>query len=198
MAINNDDVIRVEVNMLFDDTDRLMHVFHYQLDAAAPIDDAVVAGAIVTDFVVHYGALAVEQSDGLDYTYAGFYNITQDYPMADVGLSAVGSGSETGTTLPLQASGLVLFRTATKRSVGKKFIPGLMTAQTVDGQAFDTGTVTALATWAAGILSPVTPAGGTLRPGNYNKALDSFRPWISYLARPGVYTQRRRRPGAGQ
>jgi hypothetical protein len=134
----------------------------------------------------------------LDYEDVEFYNVTVDAPMGSGSYTAPPAGSDTGEPLPTQCQALVLWYTATKRSVGKKFIPGFTIDSVVNGQTVQATPLAALNSFGTDLLTPVTTANGTYTFGNYVYAATYFIPWTTRVARTAIYTQRRRRPGVGE
>lgn len=198
MTVATDDIIRVTMNMIWDGVDIFQHVYHYKYTGTQPVLNGDARAALITDLNFAYEQINGRQSDLLTYGELNFYHVTGDYPMPDGGFGTTLVGTQIGTPLPTQACGLVIFRTATKRSIGKKFFPGFISADTADGTTFETNVQTALTAWSSNVFVGPTVGDGALIPGNYNATLLDFRPWISYVVRPGIYTQRRRRVGVGR
>ena len=99
--------------------------------------------------------------------------------------------------LPHQDAGVVKFFTEVARSIGKKFIFGLVET-TQSGSIFIGAVVTAMAAFAAIFDADIAAGGELFRPGNFDVLLEVFRGWNGTVEANAVTgSQRRRRPGIG-
>ena len=99
--------------------------------------------------------------------------------------------------LPHMDSGVVTFLTGVGRSIGKKFVFGLV--ETAQSESVAIGAVvTALAAFATIFIDTVTAGGIDIEPGNFNLATELFRLYTGTVqANARLGPQTRRRPGIG-
>ncbi len=112
-------------------------------------------------------------------------------------LSGADGANTTDEMLPHQDAGVVKFFTEAARSIGKKFIFGLV--ETAQNESIWLGAVvTAMAAFAAVFNDPIIAGGEAFLPGNFNLPLELFREWTSTVEANAITgSQRRRRPGIG-
>lgn len=197
MACNNGDCLLATVQMQWQGVDIFQSVFHARYTTASPETDDVVMTAVVVGLEAAFSQIDNLQHEDLVYLGTKFYNITQERPMGEQNWYSVPSPAETSEPLPLQCQALALFYTATKRSVGKKFIPAFTVSQVTDGQTLTTSAKVAVQDFADELLTARSTIDGEIAFGNWRDPVTYFIPWTSAVARAGVYTQRRRRLGVG-
>lgn len=117
--------------------------------------------------------------------------------VASSDLSGADGGNAVDEMLPHMDSGLVKFFTTVGRSIGKKFIFGLV--ETAQSESIFIGAVvTAFAAFAAFFRLTQTINGTAFAPGNFNLPLELFREWTGTIeANANAAPQIRRRPGIG-
>lgn len=104
-------------------------------------------------------------------------------------------GAAGGDLTAFQIAALVTFKTAIRKCLGKKFIPGIPEGSTTNGSVTG-GLLTALGTFATSCLASVTIAGVNWYPGVPSKN-SVFAPFISGTVGTILSTMRRRKPGYG-
>lgn len=106
-------------------------------------------------------------------------------------------GTSLSDMLPHQDNAVIKFFTSVGRSVGKKFIMGIVDALATNS-TLTAATVTALGLAALEWAATLTSTNGGWRPGNFDAATNTFRPWTGTVeANILVGSQDRRRPGFG-
>lgn len=112
-------------------------------------------------------------------------------------LSGADGANATDEMLPHQDAGVVKFFTSVARSIGKKFIFGLV--ETAQNESIWIGAVvTAMAAFAAAFDAPLSPGAIDFLPGNFNIVTEVFRQWNGTVEANAITgSQRRRRPGIG-
>lgn len=109
-------------------------------------------------------------------------------------LLGTNSGSE---PVNFQDAPVVKFFTNVGRSIGKKFLFGLV-KDAFTGQSPTAGVLAAMAAFALELNDDISPTGGTLAPGNFNVPTAVFREWSNTIeANLLTGTQDRRRRGIG-
>lgn len=149
----------------------------------------------------HYSRIWNLQSAVCRYDYVNFYNVTRDVPMLDVSCpSSWNATRDVGQLASHAASMLLTYKTATKRCVGKKFIPGISENDLTDG-LLPSASYNALLAMGIDSLdtfsSNGTPHGFTWRYGVNPVGTLAFAPFTSVRATTIPGEQRRRRPGIG-
>lgn len=112
-------------------------------------------------------------------------------------LSGADGENVTDEMLPHQDAGVVKFFTSVGRSIGKKFIFGLV--ETAQNESTWIGAVvTAMAAFADAFNADIAAGGETFQPGNFNLIQELFRIWTDSVEANAITgSQRRRRPGVG-
>lgn len=112
-------------------------------------------------------------------------------------LSGADGANAVDEMLPHQDAGVIKFFTAVGRSIGKKFIFGLV--ETAQSESTWIGAVvTAMAAFAAIFDAELEISGVDFVPGNFNLPLELFREWTGTVEANAITgSQRRRRPGIG-
>lgn len=106
------------------------------------------------------------------------------------------SGSNGTDSLPAQSAGVVLGRTATKRVIGKKFVPGIGENCQAAG-VFTAPTKTCLANLGGLMYASTYMMGATSLTPQVWGTHHGFTQTISTSVSPYAGTQRRRKPGVG-
>jgi hypothetical protein len=133
----------------------------------------------------------------MDYETIEFYNLTQDTPMGDEAWPVLTAGGSASDPMPFQTSPLVKFLTSIARSQGRKYLPPI-TEAFYEGSGFiSSAALTAIAAYAAELLTDRVVSGSTLKMGNYNIPLDRFAAWAGAVIDDILKTQRRRVQGVG-
>jgi len=197
MPVNGQDILRIAFRAEYNGTDDMVNVFHAKITGSGSEADGDTMDAIHDWLVTIYGTFWNRVSNkvvAMDYEV---YNITQDRPMGTEPIIGLGAGGSVGEELPTQTSPLIVFPTAVKKSVGKKFLPVTTVDNTTDGNILTANALADLAAMAVEWLTDKLITTLYLQGGNYNAILPRFAPWITALARTGIFTQRRRRLGKG-
>lgn len=197
MTYTNSDVLRVTARMTRGQDD-VQNVFHYLVwNLAAPIDDTTGDNAIVADLDAAYTFLVPVIETGLDFVDIVIQNVTEGTPSRYHNWTTLTSGSDSGTPLPYQVCGLVLFPSVRAKSQGRKFIGGAVEDSST-GEGVPAGAyLTALAAFGTSIIT-TTPVGtGGLLVGNYDKDEIAFSGWTHFVVATYWATQRRRTVGKG-
>lgn len=106
------------------------------------------------------------------------------------------AGTNATESLPAQSAVCLLGRTATKRVIGKKYVPGLAENTTASG-VLAAGALTGMQNLAGFFYASTYNMGGTgLTPCTWGK-YHGFVETISSSVSPYLGTQRRRKPGVG-
>ncbi len=99
--------------------------------------------------------------------------------------------------LPHQDAGLVLFFTSVGRSLGKKFISGMVETTQADS-IVAAAAIVKLILFAAEFKTIITAAGNDYAPGNFNLVSEVFRQWGSTVSVGAlISSQDKRKPGIG-
>lgn len=176
-------------------------VWHYRQATGGDIAAATIAAAIVTNFQTAWdnidGIVSADwTADTLelalwDAVLNQFDTIHTESPLSNL------DGTGSGDNLPNQDSLVVKFFTAVGRSIGKKFIFGVLDSLQLD-ESFLSTAVTPAALFAADFDSAVSASGATFNPGNFNSTTENFTPWSGTVeANVLVGSQDRRRRGIG-
>lgn len=125
------------------------------------------------------------------------FTLHQFDTVATSDLSGADGANATSEMLPHQDAGVAKFFTALGRSIGKKFIFGLV--ETAQNESTLLGAVvTAIAAFATVFISDRQASGLTFEAGNFNLLLEIFRPYTGTVEANALGgSQIRRRPGIG-
>jgi len=196
MSVNNDDVLRVTAKMHMGVVD-IQNVFHIQAQGTGTLGDAAAVSAIALRLDDAYANMVAQLSDNLQFDTIEVFNVTQDAPMDEVTWPTLVDGDVVSDQLPTQVAGLVRFTTNVARSQGRKFIGGVIEGDNDANGLPDTDVLTALAAFAADVLTPWLIGSGNFAFGNYNVDLTRFAEWVSPIINTIWSTLRRRRFGVG-
>jgi hypothetical protein len=197
MTILGNDVIRIAVKMKNDLNDDVVNVYHAFYSGLASETDAALLGAIHSWLLGVYELYEIYMSDSITFVTCEVYNVTQDYPVGETGLGTFNQGQQTGEPLTAQLAPLSVFGTTVKKSTGKKFWPITTDERVSDGNTLNSEIIDTLAIISGILLTDPVFGDGYLSMGNYRPLTGQFIIWKNFVVRPGLYTQRRRRLGAG-
>lgn len=191
------DVIRVMVGMDLGG-EKVANVYHFQHTGSVAQSDGDVHAAMQTYIQNAYDGIEGSVSDDLTQDVMDTYNVTQDRPMFTAAWPGTFAGDDTSAPLPYQNSYLLTFPTAVKKSLGKKFVPGV-TENSSAGAGIIVGSVISdLVQFGVDLLAGFSVAGQTFKPGNYQILSTTFVEWASAIVEVLISTQRRRKPGVGE
>lgn len=197
MAVAPGQVIQVTLRGEWPGGDEAQQVIYLVNDGDSNAADADVLTAADLYMIDAYNDILTYVSNSFSWLTIRVYNITQDKPIGDQALSTTVTGTSVTQPLPYQCSGLVSFPTKKKKTVGKKYIPGLTEGAQDDANALLSAAVDDLQDLGDTLVDGFTAGGQEFIPGTYNLATQTFTKFESAIARGGIYTQRRRRPGVG-
>lgn len=197
MSVNHLDIIRVTARMDFGGIAAVQNQFHFQYTGGSAEDDFEVENGIALLLDDAYQELVALFESGFDFRDILVWNVTQDRPMNTQSWPTLTVGTGAGIALPLQIAALVLFRTNTARSQGRKYLPP-MVVTTHDGSGhLTTAAQTACNAWATVVTGTITTPNGTLKAGNWRYPTGPFSPWLTGTVSQYFRTQRRRVFGVG-
>ena len=197
-AVALGDLIKGTVTMQYNGVDKFLSTYNCFITGGGGTSDDDFMSDFQTVMYSAYGYIDDIQSDNVAYLECQFYNETQERPMGTYPWDSTPAGVLSAEALPLQCQGLALFHTFTKRSVGKRFIPGLTEAAVTGGQTLVTAAQTAIWNFTQVLITTKSTVLDTeWKMGNYRPVGTYFIGWESGTARAGIYTQRRRRLGVG-
>jgi hypothetical protein len=197
MAVAIGDIIRVNANMLMQNTEIYTNVFHFQITANATADDDAFMDDMAGYIDLTYAEVDDIMTDELDFTNISAQNITQDEILPTKTWPFRTSGLDAGDPLPFQVAALVYYPTIRPKTRASSYLPGLTEASNTAAGVWIAATVTALEDWGDLFLGLVGSVDITMRRGAYNLALNRFTPVNSRVVPTRARTQRRRRPGVG-
>src|SRR3989304_4991246 len=123
MTVELNDIIRVTARMLHAGTSAVQNQYHFRYGGAGSAEDSAIQTAIAERIDEAYTPLVPFQQDNFQYDDIQIWNVTQDRPMITQDWPILTLGTGNGAMLPLQIACLVLFRTNTARSQGRKYLP---------------------------------------------------------------------------
>lgn len=199
--MGNNDIYKATATFTMPGSTIAQWVWHYMQDGVGDPDAQDLADAIRSQV----GQAMNEIEDHVIDTVVGdtlqiaLWDTTlkQFDTLATSDLSGADGANATSEMLPHQESGVVKFFTAVGRSIGKKFVMGLV--ETTQSESVLIGAVvTALAAFAALFDHQHNLSGLLFNPGNFNLATELFREWTGVVEANAVLgPQIRRRPGIG-
>lgn len=198
MTVDNGDVIRATEHFTWDGTEDFVNVWHYQCNGAGGLADSVVMAGLASEIDGTLGFLVEDQSEKLVYGLIDFFNMTKDLPMGSVPHPTNTDGALASDPLPTQCAALITFRTAEKKSVGRRYIPGFTEDDSSDGGNISSATLANLAEYAAALIGGTTIAGNIFKPGHWRKLYEVFSEWLLPVVDTVYRTQRRRVKGVGK
>ncbi|MCK4958244.1 MAG: hypothetical protein KAT00_02570 [Planctomycetes bacterium] len=190
------DVIRVAVKML-QDSESMVNVYHFQHTGAIAQTDGDVHAAMQTYIQNAYDGIEPIISEDVIQDSMDTYNVTQDRPMFSAAWPGTFQGDDTSGPLPLQNAYLLTFTTATKNSLGKKFVPGMTENQSAGSGILVGAAIAELVQFGIDLLAGFTVNAQTFKPGNYRSDTATFILWLAAIVETLSSTQRRRKPGVG-
>lgn len=193
------DIIRVAARHLFNGVDEQVCVHHFNVSTApGSPNDALLLIDISALLSSAYDNIKTDMPTLVSAADIAVYNVIDDYPLGVVNwTSPYAGGTSVGDSLPPQTSFMALWRTATKRVLGKTYLPTFTEATqsggTISGAAFSD-----IANFIDALNDPTAQVNGYgFSLVIWSKQAGQARPIVS--ARPGlrVATQRRRKAGVG-
>jgi len=196
MPVNDGDIVRAVVTMSWSDDD-IQNVYHMEVSAAAPQDEADVMTDLGSFFDDLYGNWDNLMPSEISFDTIEAWNVTQNAYIGVTAFPTLTTGLATTDPLPPQIAGLALFETDVSRSQGRKFLPtAVVGAMDTDG-TLSTTALTQVGAYLVDALVGVTGTYIDAKLGNWNPTLARFAEWVSGTARDIWATQRRRYFGRG-
>lgn len=197
MTYSNGDVLRVTARMQ-NGADDLQNVYHFRIDGmTSDTTNGLGDGAIMAELDSWYQKLVPIISDSVSFVDIIIQNLTEGTPARSVVWPTVTAGTDAGTDMPGQISGLVLFPSDKAKSLGRKYIPGVKEESSADPGVPVSAYLTGLSNFAADVITMAALNGGTLFVGNWSEEKGRFATWIAANVMTYWATQRRRRTGVG-
>lgn len=204
MATVND-ILRATLKGSVGLIDDLNMVFHYIVITGTETDYSAIAVAIGSALNAAFNGMEGNISDRVNMTELDlfewdFVNNEFDGKASAVVTSLIGEGL--GAALPDGISVVMRFLTEELRRQGRKFVPGVLEADTTDNTILSGLLTPALAT-AALLNDDIIAGGATIRPCTFNSTPTSprFETASKFVQTAFVNTlvgyQRRRQPGSG-
>jgi hypothetical protein len=195
MSVAPNDVVKVTFNTRQDGVGVVSNVFYFRNDSGLTLDNE----SVLDEFGLWTGYLAAQlddfQSDTITYEEYKVYNMTQDQPIGTAP-STLTSGSVDTDAMPSGVAALITLDTGFKKTLGKKFIGGLVEAATTAG-VLTPATIAYLEDVYDLFLFTQSLGGHDWMPGVWKKATSAFYPFISAVIRSVPAYQRRRKAGVG-
>lgn len=140
------DILRCAFKWRFGGSGDIVMVVDLQPDGlvGSATDDAVLGA--VEQWGLHVledGGLFGLMSNLCVHEDVAVYNLTDDYPVGNIGRIAAWDGDGASEALPSQVAALLTFRTSVSRRLGRKYLPPF-TVDQVDNGRWSAGTVTVL------------------------------------------------------
>lgn len=199
MAVSLGDVVEVALSMEFELGSEQVNVFHLKLGAVIDGADDQVHADLQTWLDNGYAGIAPIMSGDTKFRELRIRNVTDDGPTLFYPWSGTfDSGASGGDDLPPGVSALVLYRTATKRVLGRKYLPTFLESAQSFG-AWTPATMDILATFGAdtGVAFDGDSSGNNYAPVVWSRVNALAYPIISTQAQSQVAYMRTRRVGRG-
>ena len=199
MPTNAGDIIRVACRFRWSSVDEMINVHYFTVqDETAPPNDAELLldlSEVLSDAYTNVQGRISDQVSADDITV---YNITDDYPLGVVNWTApFGGGMGAGDALPPGTAAIVLWRTATKRVLGKTFLPVFSESQQSAG-LLTNAAQSDMEDFAAAMANVLTGTFGYgFLKGIWSESAGEMRPIVSQRAAQRIGYQRRRKAGVG-
>lgn len=197
MTVQPGDVIRCTQHYIYDESDDFINIWHYKHAGASPVSDSEVIEGLLDEIDGVTGFLVPIQTELITYGLVEFYNLTQDEPLGSLPFTVNDDGSSAQEPLPTQCAALVTFRTGVKNAVGRRYVPGICEDNQSNGGDWSNDVLTALASYAAGVIGDVTIDGNSFVSGHWRRVAETFVEWVTPIIDTLVRTQRRRVKGQG-
>lgn len=176
---------------------KIQNVYDVKCETAPTGSDLDVMGDFATWFGDAYTHIHTSMASGVVAVDLRGHNVSTNTPLPTVGWGITTSPSSSADLYATGAAGLVLFRTAASRVLGRKFLGGLTEAAITDS-ILSIGVVFDVTDYALAIVAgpTMTLGGGSFEFGIYDK-LGVFHAVASVATESVLAYQRRRRLGAG-
>ncbi len=194
--VNPGDTVRVTAKMLLG-SEEVANVYHVNHKGSVAVDADQFHDDVTSWLQAAYDGIEDSVSDQLIDDVIDTYNMSQDVPILSTGWPGSFQGNDAGQAEPYQIAALITFPTAVKRSLGKKYLPGLSETGVLDAGVLSSTIITDLAAFAVDLLAGFLVLGETFEAGNYRPLTDTFIQWGWAIIEGLVSTQRRRKPGVG-
>lgn len=196
-----DDIFRVTFQWTQPTLDVAQLVFHYRQTTPGTIDPATALADLGTAFLVGWDLLSDRVGIGVegDQRSIALYDpVAEEFnTIGSLVMGAAFDGVGTGAIGGFQEAICIKFFTEVAKSIGKKFLFGLLRDQ-ITTDVVETGAVAEAL--AAGLIwaQPVETDGITLVPGNWVRATGGFRDWTGDVSvKLASSSQDSRRSGFG-
>lgn len=199
MAIN--DIFRATATWVGPQGQAIQWVWHYRQSSGTTTSPGLLAAGIKAQLQLAFDEIKVN----VDANYTGD-NLTlalRDAGTGDFNTIVISSlagmnGTSTGEGVAPNSSPYVTFPTAVGKSIGKKFLFGVIEGAMDNGQ-IGVAFLAAMVLFALDFQDPVSDGTNSYLPGNWNEATTSFRQWINGTVGAGLFSgsQYRRLAGRG-
>lgn len=197
MTVSPNDILRVTANMSIIAGGVFQNVYHLIFEGSGPESDSTVADAVAEKLNDAYSFVNAFLTDALTFDDIDVWNVTQDRPMLVVDWPTLVAGLSTEQRLPQQCAELVLFRTATARSQGRKYVPMFTETSSQAGGILTTTAIAGLQNFGNELVLPENAGAGTVQCGNWRYPTGPFSRWTAATVSSLIRTQRRRVIGVG-
>lgn len=200
-----DDILRATLNFNIGGNSIGNLVHHFRVVAGTETNYTTIATDIETALDVGYAAVDLLISnlvDPISLELSEWDFAAHEWDGKASVAASVPDGAAATTTTPTGIAGLMRFPTEELRRQARKFIPGIVEAETTE-DALSAAMIAAMVTAAAVLNNDITAGGVTLRPCTFNDTPLSVRyeTWSDFsttsIVNTNVAYQRRRQPGAG-
>lgn len=196
-----DDVYRVTAQFNMPEGTIQQFVWHYLQTTVGAALNQQVLDAIETQFAAAWAD--IEDSMYIDVVgdtlaLALYDSVADEFnTLLTNDISALAGTDATNEMLPHQDAAVVLFFTTFAKSLGKKFLSGLVETMQ-DGSVLTAAVIVDLLLFAAELHDDVTGGGNDYSPGNFAQAIQTFREWTQTVSvKVLIGSMDSRRPGIG-
>jgi hypothetical protein len=198
MACNPGDVVRATFKLDSSGGFDIQNVYYFKHVGSVAVDDVDVHTDLTSFLLDAYANIKPDMPSTVAFTSIAYFNVTQDYPIAEVSTSGYGTGDGGATSLPLQVSALVTFPIGTvAKSLGKKYlgplVPGVLSGAGIPSSTF----LGHLTSFIADVLSACLVDGEQFEIGHIRETAPTWVPWVIGVAELLFSTQRKRKQGIG-
>jgi hypothetical protein len=197
MAVNNNDVLRADYVINYDNTGEMMNVFHFKLSSVGPVAEADVTDDIVGILDGLYTILRLIMTSRVIFDIIRVINKTQG---TDVGLaeSTLTTGAVTASEAePQQVAATITLPTGFLGSAGRKQVFGLTEDNVSPSGILGAAALANLASAAAYMLDTYVTVNGSYVFGIDSVPQAGFVPFSAASIPTIVGTQRSRKRGVG-
>jgi hypothetical protein len=176
------------------DGDYMENVFYFVPDGGGADEIVLLAAEWLEAMFTPIASIIINTVDNQDneiFSWSG-----TDWVLVGSFRSEVGGSATTADILPRQVAAVIIGKTATPRSQGRKFIGGLVNSVQSAGQLTDAARST-LDDFALAWTSPFTGTAHGLNPGVFHALTHAIIPFVGRRVDQILGTQRKRKHGVG-